>query len=107
LTDFAPSILVRATTHKESPMRLSPAALALAGLLSLSAAPAFAGAAETAFLNKFAGKWTGGGQVTGEHAGPLDCKLTIRPVTAGLNFRGSCNMEGMTMSSTIFLEELP
>jgi hypothetical protein len=80
-------------------MRLSPAALALAGLLSLSAAPAFAGAAETAFLNKFAGQWTGGGQVTGEHAGPLDCKLTIRPVTAGLNFRGSCNMEGMTMQS--------
>ena len=80
-------------------MRLALSTFALAGLLSLSAAPAFAGANETTFLNKFAGQWTGGGQVTGEHAGALDCKLTIRAVKASLSFRGSCNMEGMAVQS--------
>jgi hypothetical protein len=80
-------------------MRLSPSALALAGLLSLSVAPAFAGATETAFLGKFAGQWAGGGEVTGEHAGSLICKLTIRPVKASLSFRGSCNMEGMAVQN--------
>jgi len=80
-------------------MRRFLPAFALAGLLSLSAAPAFAGSSETAFLSKFAGQWSGGGQVTGEHAGALDCKLTIRTVKASLSFRGSCNLEGMSVQS--------
>lgn len=79
-------------------MRLSLPILAIAGVIALTA-PAFAGAAETAFLGKFAGAWTGGGQVTGEHAGALVCKLTIRPVSTGMSFRGSCNMEGMSVQS--------
>ena len=83
----------------ESLMRLSLSVLLAAGLLSFGIAPAFAGATETAFLGKFAGQWTGGGQVTGEHAGALDCSLAIRPVKTALSFRGSCNMEGMSVQS--------
>jgi len=66
---------------------------AAAALVALGAAPAFAGAAENAFLSKLAGNWSGSGRITGAQAGTVSCKLEMKPSGAHLNFTGRCNAE--------------
>ena len=63
---------------------------ALAVSLALCASPAFAGAADQAFLAKLAGTWTGSGTITGDETGSVDCKLTLTG-TDKVNFRGLCD----------------
>ena len=63
----------------------------LALVLGLSSAvPAFAGPAETAFLAKLAGVWSGSGKITGGETGDVSCKLTFRG-TDKINFSGVCD----------------
>ena len=62
----------------------------LAVSLALCASPAFAGAAEQAFLAKLAGTWTGTGQLTGDETGTVDCKLTLTGKEK-ISFRGTCD----------------
>jgi hypothetical protein len=70
---------------------LASIAAATAALLALSAAPAFAGAAENAFLSKLAGNWSGSGRITGSQPSAVSCKLQLKPSGARLNFTGRCD----------------
>lgn len=63
---------------------------ALAVTLALCASPAFAAAADQAFLAKLAGTWTGAGTITGDETGSVDCKLTLTG-SDKVNFRGVCD----------------
>jgi hypothetical protein len=74
-------------------MRLIPT-LAFALLASSLILPAYAGTAETAFLGKLTGAWTGTGTATGAKAGPIQCNLTFRRTDAGTHFSGSCTATG-------------
>lgn len=74
-------------------MRLIPT-LAFALAAASIALPAYAGTAETAFLGKLTGAWTGSGTATGANAGPITCNLTFRPTDAGTHFSGSCSASG-------------
>ena len=65
------------------------AGLTLAALLLAS--PVLAGPSEDAFLSSLQGIWSGKGTLTGAETGTIDCKLTIRGRTEGLNFRGKCD----------------
>jgi hypothetical protein len=76
----------------------SIAAAALA-LVALSAAPAFAGPAENAFLSKLAGNWSGSGKLTGTQAGAVSCKLELKPNGARLNFTGRCDAQDLGAQS--------
>jgi hypothetical protein len=81
-------------------MHRSLASIAVtAALVAFSAAPAFAGAAENAFLSKLAGTWSGSGKVTGAQAGAVDCKLELKPSGARLNFSGRCNAQDLGSQS--------
>ena len=62
----------------------------LAAVFALGVSPALAGPAETAFLSKLAGTWTGSGTITGDETGKVDCKLTLSG-TDKVNFRGLCD----------------
>ena len=63
--------------------------LTLAALLLVS--PALAGTAEDAFLSKLQGMWSGTGTLTGSETGKVDCTMTIRARSEGVNFRGKCD----------------
>ena len=68
---------------------LTAALLAFATLMS--AAPAYAGKAEDAFLAKLVGVWSGSGTLTGDETGTVDCTMTIRSRSDGVSFRGKCD----------------
>jgi hypothetical protein len=70
-------------------MRYLAPLLAIA-LTASSAIPALAGPAETAFLAKLAGVWTGSGKITGGETGAVSCKLTFKG-TDKINFSGVCD----------------
>ena len=61
--------------------------------LSLSL-PAYAGTAETAFLGKLTGAWSGTGSASGADAGPIVCSMTFQPAGAGTHFSGHCSAKG-------------
>ena len=65
------------------------AGLTLAALLLAS--PVLAGPTEDAFLAKLQGVWSGTGTLTGSETGKVDCTMTIRARTEGVNFRGKCD----------------
>src|SRR5215217_7980887 len=48
-----------------------------AAFLTLTAAPAFAGPAETAFLQKLTASWTGKGKLIGAQTGPISCRIVV------------------------------
>jgi hypothetical protein len=72
-------------------IRPSLTAAAVAALLLLGAAPALAGKAEDNFLAKLVGVWSGSGTLTGDETGTVDCTMTIRTRSDGVNFRGKCD----------------
>src|ERR1700750_917461 len=74
-------------------MRLIPI-LAFAAT-SLLAVPAYAGPAESAFLAKLTGSWSGSGTATGADAGQIDCTITFKPADAGEHFSGKCNADSV------------
>ena len=64
--------------------------LAAAAALALVASPVLAGPAETAFLSKLPGTWTGGGALTGGDGGAVKCTLTLKG-TDKISFSGTCD----------------
>lgn len=61
-----------------------------AAALALCASPAFAGPAETAFLAKLPGTWTGSGAITGGETGAVSCTLVLTG-SEKINFKGTCD----------------
>jgi hypothetical protein len=72
---------------------IRPALLAFA--LALAPLPALAGAAEDAYLAKLVGLWTGAGKLTGGETAAINCRLTVRQVSAGVNFAAKCDVEDL------------
>lgn len=68
------------------------ARFALAAALVLAPAAAIAGPTEEAFLGKLAGVWKGKGTITGAETGKVDCTLTVRQRSAGVNFAVKCDV---------------
>lgn len=68
---------------------------AFAALLAVSAAPAFAGPAETAFLARLAGSWSGNGNLAGAETGPISCRLQLASGTGRINYLGRCNVQDL------------
>jgi hypothetical protein len=64
--------------------------LAAAAALAFVAAPALAGPAETAFLSKLPGTWTGAGTITGGDGGAVKCKQTLKG-SDKISFSGTCD----------------
>ncbi len=70
-------------------MRTALVAVALGGMLAASAAQA----GETDFFNRFAGSFSGSGQVkrnASENANQVSCTLTGRPTASGISMSGQC-----------------
>lgn len=64
-------------------------------LLALTAAPALAGPAETAFLQKLTANWTGRGKLTGAQSGPVACRLVITGGGQSVKYQGRCTIPDM------------
>jgi hypothetical protein len=62
----------------------------LAAVIAFGASPAWAGPAETAFLAKLPGTWTGSGTITGGETGTVSCTLVLSG-TDKINFKGTCD----------------
>ena len=61
-------------------------------LVALTAAPAFAGPAETKFLQTIAGSWSGSGKLTGAQSGPINCKVVFKAANQKTSYQGRCNV---------------
>lgn len=68
------------------------AAAATATFVALAAAPAFAGPAETAFLQKLTASWTGHGKLSGAQSGPVACRIVTTAGGQNLKYQGRCNI---------------
>ena len=66
-----------------------------ATLIALTAAPALAGPAETAFLQKLTANWTGRGKLTGAQSGPVACRLVISGGGQSVKYQGRCTIPDM------------
>ena len=71
---------------------LRPIALLAATLLPLAAAPALAGPAETAFLQKLNANWVGQGSLVGAQSGRVACRIDISSGGQKLRYVGRCNI---------------
>lgn len=71
----------------------------VAAMLALTAAPALAGPAETAFLQKLSNTWSGKGQLKGAETGPIACKVVITGGTKSTKFQGRCNIPDMAQQA--------
>ena len=66
-----------------------------ATLIALTAAPALAGPAETAFLQILTANWTGRGKLTGAQSGPVACRLVISGGGQSVKYQGRCTIPDM------------
>ncbi len=66
-----------------------------AALMALTAAPAFAGPAETAFLQKLTASWTGKGKISGPDGGPIACRIVITAGGQSAKYQGRCAIPDM------------
>ena len=66
-----------------------------AALMALTAAPAFAGPAETAFLQKLTANWVGKGKISGPDGGPIACRIVITAGGQSAKYQGRCNIPDM------------
>jgi len=71
------------------------AVLSSAALIGLTAAPALAGPAETAFLQKLTANWTGRGRLNGAQSGPVACRLVISGGGQSVKYQGRCTIPDM------------
>ena len=72
------------------------AVAALAALvLTATAAPAFAGPAETAFLQKLTNNWVGKGSLSGAQSGPIACRVVLTGGGQSIKYQGRCNIPDM------------
>lgn len=73
-----------------------------AAALSVGVAPAYAGPAETAYLQKLVGIYHGEGKVTGAQAGTVSCRLVLRSTSQGhIAFNGRCALSGGSGAQSI------
>ncbi|MEQ1900326.1 MAG: hypothetical protein ABL866_06295 [Devosia sp.] len=75
-------------------VRAAFAVLAMTLSATLSVSPAYAGPTETAFLQSFAGTWSGSANMTGADTGKVTCKLVYKTSGAKVNFSGRCGVAG-------------
>ena len=69
-------------------------------MIALSAAPALAGPAETAFLAKLTNTWSGKGSLKGANSGPIACKIVVSGAgKASTKFQGRCNIPDMAQQA--------
>jgi len=77
--------------------------VALAGvaatMIALTAAPAFAGPAETAFLQKLNSTWSGKGKLTGAERGAIACKIVFTAGGKSTKYQGRCNIPDMAQQA--------
>ncbi|HVX74003.1 MAG: hypothetical protein ACTHKD_10650 [Devosia sp.] len=67
----------------------------VAGVLALSATPAFAGPAETAFLQKLTANWVGKGRLVGAQSGAVACRIVITAGGQSAKYQGRCTIPDM------------
>jgi len=76
-------------------MRRFLASALAATLIAVTAAPALAGPAETAFLQKLTANWTGRGKLSGAQSGPVACRLIISGGGQSVKYQGRCTIPDM------------
>lgn len=70
-----------------------------AAMIALTAAPAFAGPAETAFLQKLQNTWQGKGKLQGANSGAIACKLVFTAGGKSTRYQGRCNIPDMAQQA--------
>jgi hypothetical protein len=76
-------------------------AVAVAGVLMLGAAPAFAAPADMALLEQYIGTWNGKGTLTGAQQEAVTCKMSLSKGNGTkLNYTGRCSVAGAQLSVT-------
>ncbi len=80
--------------------------VAVAAMLAFTAAPAFAGPAETAFLQKLTNTWSGRGTLKGAESGPIACKVVISAGGKNAKFQGRCNIPRYGPAGLFGLDQL-
>ena len=80
-------------------LRNATLAVAAAAMIALTAAPALAGPAETAFLQKLTNTWSGKGNLKGANSGPIACKIVITGGGKSTKFQGRCNIPDMAQQA--------
>jgi hypothetical protein len=80
-------------------LRNATLAAVAAAMIALTAAPAFAGPAETAFLQKLSNTWSGRGNLQGANTGPIACKIVISAGGKSTKFQGRCNIPDMAQQA--------
>src|SRR6218665_3547364 len=73
--------------------------VAAAAMLAFTAAPAFAGPAETAFLQKLSNTWSGKGTLRGAESGPITCKVVLTSGKQNVRYQGRCNVPDMAQQA--------
>jgi hypothetical protein len=79
--------------------RKATLAAAAAAMIALTAAPAFAGPAEQAFLQKLSNTWSGKGNLKGANTGPIACKVVFTAGGKSTKFQGRCNIPDMAQQA--------
>ena len=72
---------------------------ALTAMIALGAAPAFAGPAETAFLQKLNSTWSGKGKLSGAESGAIACKIVFTAGGKSTKYQGRCNIPDMAQQA--------
>jgi hypothetical protein len=80
-------------------LRLATLAAAAAAVITLAAPPAYAGPAETAFLQKLTNTWSGRGNLQGANTGPIACKIVLTAGGKSTKFQGRCNIPDMAQQA--------
>jgi hypothetical protein len=70
-----------------------------AAMIVFTAAPSFAGPAETAFLQKLTNTWSGKGTLRGADSGPIACKLVITAGKTNAKYQGRCAIPDMAQQA--------
>ncbi len=79
--------------------RKATLAAVAAAMIALTAAPAFAGPAETAFLQKLNNTWSGRGNLQGAESGPIACKIVFKAGGKSTKYQGRCNIPDMAQQA--------
>jgi hypothetical protein len=80
-------------------LRKATLAAVAAAMIALTAAPALAGPAETAFLQKLSNTWSGKGSLKGANTGPIACKVVVTAGGKSTKFQGRCNIPDMAQQA--------
>lgn len=70
-----------------------------AAMIALTAAPSFAGPAETAFLQRLNSTWSGKGKLSGAGSGPIACKIVFTAGGKSTKYQGRCNIPDMAQQA--------